>query len=92
MSQSTIKLSVVTPCFNEAEVTGHVVAGWSSLMVVVLLIGSAQLFVLGIMGEYLGQIYLESKGRPLFIINHIYRRESAPSEESGAIKGNSKES
>ena len=72
--------------------TGHVVAGWSSLMVVVLLIGSAQLFVLGIMGEYLGQIYLESKGRPLFIIDHIYRGKSASSEESGAIKGNSRES
>jgi glycosyltransferase involved in cell wall biosynthesis len=55
-------------------VTGHVVAGWTSLMVVVLLIGAAQLFVLGIIGEYLGQIFLESKRRPLFIIDQIYRR------------------
>lgn len=54
-------------------VTGHVVPGWSSLMVVVLLIGSVQLFVLGILGEYLGQIFLESKRRPLFVIDQVLR-------------------
>jgi len=54
-------------------ITGHAVAGWSSLMVVVLLLGSANLFVLGIIGEYLGQIFLESKRRPLFIIDQICR-------------------
>jgi glycosyltransferase involved in cell wall biosynthesis len=52
---------------------GEVVAGWTSLMVVVLLMGSAQLFVMGIIGEYLGQIFLESKRRPLFVIDQIYR-------------------
>jgi glycosyltransferase involved in cell wall biosynthesis len=53
--------------------SGNAVAGWSSLMVVVLLLGSANLFVLGIIGEYLGQIFLESKRRPLFIIDQICR-------------------
>jgi polyisoprenyl-phosphate glycosyltransferase len=53
--------------------SGNTVAGWSSLMVVVLLLGSANLFVLGIIGEYLGQIFLESKRRPLFIIDQICR-------------------
>ncbi|MFZ4779701.1 MAG: glycosyltransferase family 2 protein [Terrimicrobiaceae bacterium] len=47
---------------------GQPVAGWTSLMVVVLLVGSLQLFVMGIMGEYLGRLFLESKGRPLFLI------------------------
>ena len=55
--------------------SGMAVAGWSSLMVVVLLLGSAQLFVMGIIGEYLGQIFLESKRRPLFIIDEIFRGE-----------------
>jgi len=49
--------------------TGSAVAGWSSLMIVVLLLGAAQLFVMGIIGEYLGQIFMESKRRPLFIID-----------------------
>lgn len=61
---------------------GEVVAGWTSLMVVVLLMGSAQLFVMGIIGEYLGQMFLESKRRPLFVIDQVYRVEAgaAPSK------------
>ncbi len=50
-------------------VLGQPVAGWASLFVAVLFIGSLQLFVLGIIGEYLGRLFLESKGRPLFFIS-----------------------
>lgn len=42
--------------------------GWASLTVVVLVIGSLQLFVLGIIGEYVGRVYLQAKGRPLYLI------------------------
>ena len=42
--------------------------GWTSLIVVTLLVGALQLFVLGIIGEYLGRLFIESKGRPLYII------------------------
>jgi glycosyltransferase involved in cell wall biosynthesis len=63
-------------------ISGGVVAGWTSLMVVVLLLGSAQLFVMGVIGEYLGQMFLESKHRPLFVIDQVYRVEAgaAPSK------------
>jgi polyisoprenyl-phosphate glycosyltransferase len=47
---------------------GQPVAGWASLIVAVLFIGSLQLVVLGIIGEYLGRLFVESKGRPLFIV------------------------
>ena len=47
---------------------GQPVAGWTSLMVTILFVGSLQLFVLGIIGEYLGRLFLESKSRPLFLI------------------------
>lgn len=50
---------------------GKTVEGWTSLAVIVLALGSAQLFVLGVMGEYLGRLYMESKGRPLFIIQEV---------------------
>ncbi len=50
-----------------------VVQGWTSLMVVVLLMGGAQIFLLGVMGEYLGRMYIESKRRPLFLIDKIVR-------------------
>ncbi|NQV81980.1 MAG: glycosyltransferase family 2 protein [Alphaproteobacteria bacterium] len=45
------------------------VAGWTSLMAVVSILGSATLVVLGVIGEYVGRMYVEAKGRPLFIIS-----------------------
>lgn len=51
--------------------TGQSVEGWTSLAVIVLALGSVQLLVAGVMGEYLGRLYVESKGRPLFIIQEI---------------------
>ena len=50
---------------------GKTVEGWTSLAVIILALGSAQLFVLGVMGEYWGRLYMESKGRPLFIIQEV---------------------
>jgi polyisoprenyl-phosphate glycosyltransferase len=43
----------------------------------VLLLNSAQLIVIGIMGEYLGRTYLESKRRPLFIVERVLRSDGA---------------
>jgi len=42
--------------------------GYASLLVVMLFFGSLQLMSLGIIGEYIGRIYFESKQRPLYII------------------------
>lgn len=47
------------------------VRGWTSLMVVVLLLGSAQMILIGVIGEYLGRLYIESKGRPLYLLKEI---------------------
>lgn len=52
--------------------TTSTVTGWSSMMIVVLILGGAQLLSLGLIGEYLGRIHDESKQRPLFIIEDIY--------------------
>ena len=57
--------------------SGVAVEGWTSLMLVVLLLNSAQLIVIGIMGEYLGRTYLETKRRPLFVIERIVRSDGA---------------
>ena len=56
-----------------AWLAGETVQGWTSLMVVVLVIGSVQLVCLGVFGEYLGRLYMESKRRPLFIVESIQR-------------------
>ena len=50
---------------------GHTTPGWTSLSSIVLLIGSVQLMVLGIIGEYLGRLYIEAKRRPLFVIETV---------------------
>lgn len=48
---------------------GHTaVAGWTSLMSVLLLVASLQFFVLGMFGEYLGRLFVEQKRRPLFLV------------------------
>jgi polyisoprenyl-phosphate glycosyltransferase len=50
---------------------GDTVAGWTSLMLVVVLLGAAQMFVLGMIGEYLGRLYLEAKKRPTYIVSDV---------------------
>jgi len=46
---------------------GDPVAGWPSMICVILLIGGIQLFCIGILGEYLSKTYLEVKNRPIYI-------------------------
>lgn len=53
---------------------GHTVPGWSSIVGAILLCSSVQLFVMGVIGEYLGRLYLEAKKRPLFIVEEVIGR------------------
>lgn len=50
---------------------GDTVAGWTSLMLVVVGLGAVQMFVLGMIGEYLGRLYIEAKKRPLYIVADV---------------------
>jgi polyisoprenyl-phosphate glycosyltransferase len=54
------------------------VPGWTSLTLLVVMISSVQLLVLGLIGEYVGRTYIQSKNRPLFVISHIHRRPRLP--------------
>lgn len=49
-------------------ILGKEVSGWASVIVSVLFIGGLQLFMLGIVGEYLGKVFVESKKRPNYVI------------------------
>jgi len=46
----------------------HVISGWASVMVSILFIGGIQLIILGIIGEYIGKIYIQLKSRPFYIV------------------------
>ena len=51
--------------------TGSAVQGWTSTMLVTVVLGAAQMFVLGMIGEYLGRLYIESKKRPLYLVADV---------------------
>jgi len=52
--------------------TQHTLQGWTSLIVIVVLLGGIQLIALGVIGEYLSRVHDESKSRPLYIIENLY--------------------
>jgi dolichol-phosphate mannosyltransferase len=54
-----------------AWLAGQSIQGWTSLMLVVVVLGAVQMFVLALMGEYIGRLYNEAKRRPLYIIQEV---------------------
>jgi len=48
--------------------TGHTITGWTSLSISIWAIGGIQLLSVGILGEYIGKVYLETKARPRYIV------------------------
>lgn len=56
---------------------GDPVAGWASMICTIIFIGGMQMFCLGIMGQYIAKIYLETKGRPHFIISETNCEDAA---------------
>lgn len=54
---------------------GRAVAGWASIMMSIWLLGGLQLMALGLIGEYIGKIYMETKRRPKFILEEYLHKD-----------------
>ncbi|HEY8592184.1 MAG TPA: glycosyltransferase family 2 protein [Sphingomicrobium sp.] len=82
-----------------AWLAGRSIPGWTSLMLVVVVLGAVQMFVLALLGEYIGRLYNEAKGRPLYIVQEIaggerrggsrlgYVADATANSETPGVKG-----
>lgn len=77
LTGAALTLLYATYIVARTVISGVDVPGYASLLVAVLFIGSLQLISLGILGEYIGRIYLESKRRPTYLIRSVHENSTA---------------
>jgi polyisoprenyl-phosphate glycosyltransferase len=68
LAMSLITFIAAIIYFGNALIYGTEVAGWASLFVTVLFVGSVQIALMGVLGIYIGKAFEEAKGRPLYIV------------------------
>ena len=72
-------ISIVSFIFLIYVIVGHFisgnVAGWTTIVALICFFGGFQIFCIGIIGEYIGKIYSETKQRPRYIIERVIMNE-----------------
>ena len=57
--------------------SGHAVAGWASIIITIMFFGGLQMLLLGIIGIYIGKIFIQSKQRPRYIVQETNMKTSS---------------
>jgi polyisoprenyl-phosphate glycosyltransferase len=83
---STVAFAIILWALYVAVFTDKAIAGWTSTIVSTVFLGGVQLLVLGIMGEYLGKLFLENKRRPAYIISETDLEEEECNHRAPKIK------
>jgi polyisoprenyl-phosphate glycosyltransferase len=78
MASATLTAMYALFVFVRTIALGIALPGYASLLIAILFFGSLQLISLGLIGEYLGRMYLESKQRPVYIVRNRFGTESQP--------------
>ena len=78
-----VSLIYILYMFVNIMVNGIDVPGYFTIIASLLLLGSIQLFSLGIIGEYVGRIYIETKDRPKYIVKTSSDSDSAQGGHHG---------
>lgn len=66
--------------------TDRTVAGWTTVVVLILLIGGIQLLSLGIVGQYVARVFEEAKHRPLYLVDSIAERDAFDESDEGGAR------
>lgn len=77
---SGVAFVVLLNVLYQKLVSGAAILGWASTMTSILFLGGIQLIAVGVIGEYIGRIYNEAKGRPAWVVGR-YRNIKEPSTE-----------
>ncbi|MCE5231255.1 glycosyltransferase family 2 protein [bacterium] len=59
----------------------YFIPGFPVIVILIMFLGGLQIFATGIIGEYIGRIYEEAKGRPLYLINQVYAKPDKPEDK-----------
>lgn len=83
---STASFGFICKAIYDYYVHGPSLTGWTSLLVSIYFLGGLMMLSLGIVGEYIGRIFIESKKRPMYFIEQKLDGSPPPAEESEADK------
>jgi len=81
LAASALGLLLVLWVLVERLVTHTAILGWPSMIIAVCLLGGAQLVSLGILGEYIGRIYDEVRGRPNYVVREVVRFDGSAASD-----------